>query len=268
MDNAYTLVLSDDELRRYRQSAASARVSEQVAWLAAGVRPGARVADIGCGPAAILTELAQLVLPGGVVDGVDRDVQARATAAQMITAAGLDNARVLAGAADETGLEPGAYDTVMMRHVLLHNGPKVPAILDHLATLLRPGGHLYLVETDFLARRLVPIDAELQELTDAFVRLMSGRGNDLQIGPRLGHLLLDAGLELVTFEARYQVFSGEMARTTRMPEWAARDPIIAAGLATEADFTRWEQAWARRVADPTVRFNFVPMFHAIGRRRG
>jgi hypothetical protein len=144
----------------------------------------------------------------------------------------------------------------------------VPAILDHLATLLRPGGHLYLVETDFLARRLVPIDAELQELTDAFVRLMSGRGNDLQIGPRLGHLLLDAGLELVTFEARYQVFSGEMARTTRMPEWAARDPIIAAGLATEADFTRWEQAWARRVADPTVRFNFVPMFHAIGRRRG
>jgi ubiquinone/menaquinone biosynthesis C-methylase UbiE len=265
-DTSYTLALTNDELQRYRRSAAWARASEQAAWLAAGVRPGARVADIGCGPAAILTELAQLVSPGGSVDGVDRDARARATAAQVISSAGVENVRIVAGEADATGLEEGTYDTVMMRHVLFHNGARVPAILGHLARLLRPGGHLYLVEVDFLARRLVPVDAELEELTTAFVKLAAGRGSDLQIGPHLGHLLLDAGLELISFDARYQIYSGEVARTTRGPEWAAREALTAAGLATEADFDRWEQAWARRVADPTPKFSFVPMFQAVGRR--
>jgi cyclopropane fatty-acyl-phospholipid synthase-like methyltransferase len=101
MSNRYTLAL-DDELNRYRALAADARRQEHDAWRAAGIAPGARVADVGCGPAAVLVELARVVGLTGWVDGVDRDPAARAAAARMIAAAGIANARVAAGAADRT----------------------------------------------------------------------------------------------------------------------------------------------------------------------
>ena len=46
----YTLQLSDDEVARYRLMAEQARDQEAALWAQAGVAPGARIADVGCGP--------------------------------------------------------------------------------------------------------------------------------------------------------------------------------------------------------------------------
>ena len=48
--SGYALTLGEDEVRRYRYMAEAARQSEQDLWQAAGITPGATVADIGCGP--------------------------------------------------------------------------------------------------------------------------------------------------------------------------------------------------------------------------
>ena len=69
----YALRLSDDELGRYRMMAARARDEEGDMWALAGLVPGARVADIGCGPGALLVTLAEVVGPTGHVVGVDAD---------------------------------------------------------------------------------------------------------------------------------------------------------------------------------------------------
>ena len=71
--STYALRLSDDELGRYRMMAARARAEEGDLWTAAGIVPGARVADVGCGPGAMLVTLAELVGPTGRVIGVDAD---------------------------------------------------------------------------------------------------------------------------------------------------------------------------------------------------
>ena len=144
----YVPRLSDGEVARYRMMAARARERESDLWTRAGLVPGARVADIGCGPGAMLAVLAALVGPTGSVVGVDADEQAVCTAAALLAATGTTNAEVRTGSADDTGLPDRTFDTVVLRHVLAHNGGAEQRIVEHLARLARSGGHVYLIDVD------------------------------------------------------------------------------------------------------------------------
>jgi ubiquinone/menaquinone biosynthesis C-methylase UbiE len=147
-EGRYALRLDEGEVERYRMMAEQARAAEADLWELAGIRPGARVADVGCGPGAVLPALSAAVGPGGTVQAVDADPGAVAAARALADAAGLENVEVTEGRADRTGLEPGSLDVAMLRHVLAHNGGAEDAIVAHLATLPRPGGCLYLVDAD------------------------------------------------------------------------------------------------------------------------
>ena len=72
----YTYRLSDAELARYRAMAAHALARERDLWNAAGIVPGARVVDLGCGPGAFLADLAERAGPHGRVVGVDDAAEA------------------------------------------------------------------------------------------------------------------------------------------------------------------------------------------------
>jgi ubiquinone/menaquinone biosynthesis C-methylase UbiE len=59
----YALAVSEAEVQRYRMMASRAAETEQGLWRQAGIVPGAVVADVGCGPAALAVELARAVAP-------------------------------------------------------------------------------------------------------------------------------------------------------------------------------------------------------------
>jgi SAM-dependent methyltransferase len=266
----YTLALDEHEISRYRLMAERARSAEADLWLRAGIVAGARVADIGCGPGALLLSLAGAVAPGGVVSAVDADPDAVAAASALVASAGLTGVRVERARADRTGLDAEAYDVVMMRHVLAHNGGAEDAIIAHLASRLRPGGCLYLVDGCGTATRTIGVDDDLhalqalEDLHNRYQALLRHRGNDVEAGLRLGERLTRAGLELVDFSGSYLI--QEMPPGVRPPSWAARTAMVTAGLATRDDVERWGAALDRLDAAagrPTV---FVPMFVAVGRR--
>ena len=120
----------------------------------------------------------------------------------------------------------------MLRHVLAHNGGAEDAIVAHLATLLRPGGCLYLVDADLTAIRVIP-EAEHPDLVDLQERYLAFRaasGDDNAAGLRLAERLVRAGLELVEFRGRYVI--RELSPGLRSPAWAAREAMVAAGMAT------------------------------------
>lgn len=259
-----TLSLSEVEVARYRFMAEQARATEADLWYRAGIVDGARVADVGCGPGALLAGLADAVGSGGRVTGVDADPGAVAAAGALVAAAGLVNVTVQEGRADGTGLAAGAYDVVMMRHVLAHNGGAEDAIVAHLATLLRPGGCLYLVDVDGTAVRTLPDDADLEDLDQRYAALHAARGNDLRAGLRLAERLGRAGLDPIDFRGIYQIVQPPPG--LRPPAWAARDELVAAGLATDADIARWAAALDRHDADPARPTLFAPVFIAVGRR--
>jgi len=259
---SYSLKLSEQELTRYRMMAASAADNEAAEWSAAGIAPGARIADVGCGPGAVLRLLAERVGADGQAVGIDADPSAVAVAREQT--AGLPQARVQAGQADATGLEPGAYDVVMCRHVLAHNGGREAAIVVHLASLAATGGCVYLVDVDATALRFTSVGPELQDLNERYQEFHRARGSDLSVGLRLGDLLNDAGLTIERYACRAPVL--RVPPGMRPPSWAARDEMLAAGFATEADIKRWEDAFARLDSAERRPWLFPANFVAIGRR--
>lgn len=260
----YALRLTDAERERYRLMAESARAEEQAQWTAAGIVPGARVADIGCGPGAVLRLLAEEVGEGGRADGVDLDTGAVTAAAEQVSDLAQAAARV--GEAARTGLDPGSYDVVMCRHVLAHNGGHETAIIAHLVELARPGGSIYLVDVDAAALRLHPADPDIADLQARYAEMHRSRGNDINIGPTLGALLETAGLQVESFRSGGPVF--RVPPQLRPPSWVARDALVAAGLATAKDLSRWAAAFERLDALPTRPWATVASFMAVGRKPG
>lgn len=258
---SYVLRLSPEERTRYRFMAQAASAAEAGEWAAAGIGAGARVADVGCGPGAMLRVLAGVVGPDGRADGVDQDPEAVAAAAEEIT--GLAQASVREGLATASGLDPGAYDAVMCRHVLAHNGGKEAAIVAHLAALARPGGAVFLVDADLHAIRLHPEDPDIADLSDRYHEFHRVKGNDMTVGVKLGWLLEHAGLRVESFRGGGPIL--RVPPQLRPPSWAARQALVAAGMADADDLARWESAFQRADQLTERPWMSVPTFVAVGR---
>jgi SAM-dependent methyltransferase len=260
----YTLALSEAELARYRLMAQHALAGESRQLELAGIAPGAVVADVGCGPAAMSVEIGILVGPSGRVIGVERDDGALAAARQVVAESGLDNVELRQGTATETGIPASSVDVAMLRHVLAHNGGDEQRVVDHLASLVRPGGSVYLVDVDLTGMRMLDGDPELDDLVDRYAAFHAARGNDPLIGLRLGQLLTAAGLELVDFVGGYNILT--VPPGFRPPPWAARDAMLAQGAVTEQDILRWGVAFERLDAATERSTMFAPVFVGVGRK--
>jgi SAM-dependent methyltransferase len=260
----YTLQLSEPERMRYRLMAERARETEADLWEYSGIVPGARVADVGCGPGAVLTEIAQIVGPEGRVVGVEPGQPAREAAREELDAHGLEFVEVRDGDGEATGLGPGDWDCVMMRHVLTHTGNAAQRIVAHLATLLAPGGHLYLVDVDLDASRSAPEDPEISEQFDRYAQFHRSLGNDARMGPRLGSLLRAAGLEVAEHRGEFQRIPA-LLLAAGGPLVSAQDAMLAAGIVKAEETETWEAARQRFAALPDADLWFAS-FVAIGRK--
>ncbi|MGN6160136.1 MAG: methyltransferase domain-containing protein [Marmoricola sp.] len=260
----YQLAMSDAELLRYRMMAQRAVAIEKDDLELAGVRPGATVVDMGCGPAAMSVELARLVGPSGRVIAVEPGDDSRAAAADVISASGLPNIELRAGTILENDLASGSADVVMLRHVLAHNGGHEQEYVSHLATLLRPGGCLYLLDVDITAIRTIDSDPDLDDLTARYAAFHRSLGNDPQVGLRLAQFLEGAGLEVRKFSGTYNIVT--VSPGMRSPSWAAREAMVAAGTVTRAEVEAWAAALERTDRSSTRPVTFLPFFVAIGQR--
>ncbi|MGL4173929.1 MAG: class I SAM-dependent methyltransferase [Actinomycetota bacterium] len=238
---AYGLRLSDDEIARYRSMADEAVRTEMDLWQQAGVVSGARILDVGCGPGAMLVALAEAVGPTGDVTGIDADEQALAAARTLLDETGITQARALFGRADATGQPEGSFDTVVIRHVLAHNGSSEQRIVDHLAQLTRPEGHVYLLDIDTSEIEQANQQEDLADLFEIYRRWHASKGNDLRTARRLAPMATSAGLTIVT--TRTWRSESEIPAGARGAAWAARHSLVQAGFATDDDVTRWEHAF-------------------------
>lgn len=261
---AYALRLTEDEIARYRLMAENARARESDLWRLAGIVPGARVADVGCGPGALLPALSEAVGEGGAVEAIDGDEDAVTAARGLVGAAGLANVRAGQGRAEDTGLEAGAFDAVMMRHVLAHNGGTAQQIVRHLASLLRPGGNLLLVDVDMTAMRLRPDDAAFADLMDRYSQFQLHRGAALQVGLHLDELLEGAGLEVLAYQGIADVVT--LPTGVRGPAWAAREAMLSDGVVTQDELTAWGARFDAIEALGERTTLFAPRYLAVGRR--
>ncbi len=171
----------------------------------AGVRPGMRVVELGCGTGF----WGRVLLPGlgghGSLLGIDLDPALVRRARELARAQGLGLARYRVGDAKRTGLPAGRADLTTC-HRLLCVVPDPEKVLREMVRLTRPGGLVVANEHDHSADVFFdPDDPVLVRLADdrsvAFLRgFRREYGADHGIGARLPALLLDAGLTDVGVE--------------------------------------------------------------------
>lgn len=261
----YALGLDDEEHARLRAQAASARDREEQLWPRLGIGPGAKVADLGCGPAATLLGLTSSVGPSGSLVGIDSNPEAVARARQDITAAGAETVAVHEGSAWDSGLEPGSFDAVIVRLVLVHNGGREQDIVDHAVSLVRPGGRVCLVDNDMTMIRVSPPTAPATELFERLERFERGRGQDVAVGLRLADLLAEADATVVDYYGDCSVRRRAIGQ--RGPAWAAREAMVAAGEATADDVARWDAEFTGLDQQELQPWYISCGFTAIGERR-
>jgi ubiquinone/menaquinone biosynthesis C-methylase UbiE len=124
----------EDEVDRFRQPG---RVIA-----AFGLAPGQRVADVGAGRGYLTFRIADAVGPTGRV--VATDIDERALATLRARAAGRPEVVVRKVAPDDPGLEPAAFDRVVLSAVDQYLADR-EAYLRKLRAALAPGGRLAVV---------------------------------------------------------------------------------------------------------------------------
>lgn len=151
-EQRYFLGHSEHELQRLERQGAFLRPATRGLFARAGIRPGMRVLDFGCGAGDVALLAAEMVGPTGEVVGFDRSAEAVGLTAARVAQKGLKNVRVVVGDEGEVAaLADGRpFDAVVGRLVLVHVRD-VPAVVLHLARYMRPGGVMAFHEIDLEA---------------------------------------------------------------------------------------------------------------------
>jgi SAM-dependent methyltransferase len=188
----YILGHSADELDRLiEQARFFGDLTEHLLRLA-GLAPGMRVLDVGCGAGDVSFLAARLVGPEGAVIGVDKAPEAIGAARARARAAGLANVEFLVVDAADLSLD-APVDALVGRLVLMYFAEPA-AVLRRLLRALRPGGVVAFQELQAEATASEPHCPEYEAAVERIRQTLRGAGSDPQAGLKLRRIFQEAGL--------------------------------------------------------------------------
>jgi ubiquinone/menaquinone biosynthesis C-methylase UbiE len=135
----YSLGHSIAEQERLQRQAGYLRCITESIWRTAGIAPGLRVLDVGCGVGDTTFLASDLVGPGGFVVGMDRSADAICAARRRAETDGRPNVLFFQGELGSPIPDQGPFDAVVGRYVLVHQ-QDIVAALRSLGALVRPAG--------------------------------------------------------------------------------------------------------------------------------
>lgn len=192
----YLLGHTERELSRLDLQGELYRDATMRAFGEAGIGPGMRVLDLGCGSGDVSITVGRLVGPSGEVLGIDRGEGAVEDATRKARAAGVDHVRFRRSEIED--FEPDEpFDALVGRFVLMHQ-PDPGRTLRAAARHVRSGGVVVMIESHMELLRSGGHSAPHSPLYATIVAFKSavvaGAGADLHAGGRLGTTFAEAGL--------------------------------------------------------------------------
>ncbi len=202
----------------------------------AGLAPGMRCIDLGCGGGEVTLEMARLVAPGGTVMGVDLDEIKLALGRRAAQERGLGNVEFRALNVSDWA-EPGGYDAVYCRFLLQHLSQPV-GLLRRMWAGVRPGGVLIVEDADFDGWCCHPPSEGFGFFLRSYGQVLQRRGGDHAVGRKLYGYFQAAGLPSPQLALVQPVRTGGAEKTLA---WTTLDgsaeAIVSEGLATREEVT-------------------------------
>lgn len=151
---------------------------------------GESVLDVGCGPALLLADVAKAVGPTGRAEGIDPSEAMLALGRKRLGP--ITQANLQIGGAENLPFPDATFDAVVFTQVLCYV-QDVPAALQEVRRVLRPGGRVLVLDTDWQGFVINAVDKEqarrvLQSHEQHFL--------DSTLPRKLPQLLRDAGFQL------------------------------------------------------------------------
>jgi SAM-dependent methyltransferase len=230
---SYLLDGSDADLVRLLRIAEVSAPGVREAFTRAGMAPGWRALDCGCGPIGALAVMAEMVGPDGQVVGIEVNPATAQRAQSVARAIGHDNVVVHTADVHEVTSDDlgGPFDLAFTRCFLMHQ-PDVRRTLSRIAGLLRPGG--WLVSHEPLpapAPTAAPALPELTRYWELIYATMARLGAECAVDD-LAARCADAGLEVVETSGFFHVLPPSLGFELHCTTLSAsKDRAVASGVA-------------------------------------
>ncbi|MSN24263.1 MAG: methyltransferase domain-containing protein [Geobacter sp.] len=181
----------EDEAVRLEMKTDYQRLANQALW--AGIKPGMRVADIGCGSGITTSYLHQLVQPGGTAVGVDASASRISHATKQYGSMGVE---FVCRSFYEPLEDLGKFDFIWVRFVLEYHRNGCRDIVRNLSELLRPGGILCLIDLDYNCLSHFGLSSRLERTVNGIMgKLEKDHDFDPYVGRKLYSFLYDLGFK-------------------------------------------------------------------------
>jgi len=177
---------SDSESLRLLLKTDSEIVHQQAKW--AGLTPGMRVADLGCGPGITTSLLHQIAQPGNTV-GVDFSDSRYQYALDNYQSEGIEFfCRDISDPLDDLGV----FDFIWVRFVLEYYRTNSFEIIKNIINILKPGGILCLIDLDYNCLNHYGIPERLERTVKKIIKEVEIKANfDPFVGRKLYSYLYD-----------------------------------------------------------------------------
>lgn len=289
-EREYILGTHDEEARRLGFQHRLWSDLAHATWRRAGLLPGHKVLDAGCGPGFALLDLAELVTgdparrPGGCVVGVDESARYVERATAAIRAKGLEHeAAALVGdvqhlretlRAASDRLTPmgcagdGVFDLAYMRWVLCFV-PRPGDVIADIARLLKPGGRLCINDYfNYEALALAPRCAAFERVVEAVAKSWRSRGGDPDVMARVPAFCRASGLRVTHLQCEQR--AARPGETMWM--WADTffriyvPTLVQHGFLTQGEADAFTAAWAEWSANPDAFWHAPPVYHLVAEK--
>jgi ubiquinone/menaquinone biosynthesis C-methylase UbiE len=205
-------------------------VDNSAAYLAAYLRPGTDVLDVGCGPGTITVDIAARVAPAPVL-GIDSSAGPLDGARTLAATAGTGNVTFAVGDVYALDAADDSFDVVHAHQVLQHLGDPVAALREMLR-VCRPGGVVAARDADYAAMTWYPADPRLDRWLEIYRAIATGNGAEPDAARHLLSWAHAAGASSVTPSASVWCYATPEQRDWWGGLWA--DRILSTAITQQA----------------------------------
>lgn len=257
--SSYPLHVDEPELGRLRR--------QHAAWLdwtrecldGLGLRPGARVLELGAGPGLVTVDLARRVGPGGRVVALDASPTWLAQLEHEVRSAGLSQVEPRLASLQDVEFEPGSFDAVHGRWFWSFV-PEPELQLARVARWVAPGGVLAIQDYHHEGIALAPRSRGFEAVVRGLRAMYAHHGGDAFVAARVPRMARHAGLQVVWMRP--------LARCARpgeelwgwaedfFPRYAAK--LLAGGWISADEHEAFQRDWAGKRGDEDALF-FAPV---------